>query len=61
VWKTTDWWWRIIGMIVVIEAGVLGLGYRMQPETAQPLAAILPLVALYLVMRFWKEEINRER
>ncbi len=61
VWKTTDWWWRIIGMIVVIEAGVLGLGYRMQPATAQPLAAILPLIALYLVMRFWKEEINRER
>ncbi len=60
-WKKTDWWWRIVGMIVVIEAAVLGLGYRMQPSTAQPLAAILPLIALYLVMRFWKEEINRER
>ncbi|MBL4760513.1 MAG: phosphatase PAP2 family protein [Mariprofundaceae bacterium] len=60
-WQKTDWWWRIAGMIVVIEAGVLGLGYRMQPETAQPLAAILPLIALYLVMRFWKEEIHRER
>ncbi|MDQ6956979.1 MAG: phosphatase PAP2 family protein [Mariprofundaceae bacterium] len=60
-WQKTDWWWRIAGMIVVIEAGVLGLGYHMQPATAQPLAAILPLIALYLVMRFWKEEINRER
>jgi len=60
-WQKSDWSWRIMGMIVVIEAGVLGLGYRMQPETAQPLAAILPLIALYLVMRFWKEEINRER
>jgi len=60
-WQKSDWSWRIVGMIVVIEAAVLGLGYRMQPSTAQPLAAILPLIALYLVMRFWKEEINRER
>ncbi len=60
-WQESDWSWRIVGMIVVIEAAVLGLGYRMQPSTAQPLAAILPLIALYLVMRFWKEEINRER
>jgi len=60
-WQKSDWSWRIIGMIVVIEAAVLGLGYRMQPITAQPLAAILPLLALYLVMRFWKEEVHRER
>jgi len=60
-WQQGHWSWRIIGMIVVIEAAVLGLGYRMQPETAQPLAAVLPLLALWLVMRFWKEEVNRER
>lgn len=60
-WQKSDWSWRIIGMIVLIEAAVLGLGYRMQPITAQPLAAILPLIALYLVMQFWKEEIHRER
>jgi len=60
-WQKNDWSWRIIGMIVVIEAAVLGLGYRMQPSTAQPLAAILPLIALYLVMCFWKKEIHHER
>lgn len=60
-WNKGDWSWRIVGMIVVIEAAILGLGYRIQPATAQPLAAILPLIALWLVMRFWKQEIHRER
>jgi len=60
-WQKSHWSWRIVGMIVVIEAAVLGLGYRMQPSTAQPLAAILPIMALYLVMRFWKEAVHREQ
>jgi len=49
-----------VGMIVVIEAGVLGLGYHVQPATAQVLAAILPLIALVLVMQFWKGKVKHE-
>jgi membrane-associated phospholipid phosphatase len=58
-WKQSHWWWRIAGMIVLIEAGVLGLGYHMQPSTAQPLAAILPIMALVIVMQFFKREIHQ--
>jgi len=60
-WLKSHWSWRIVGMIVVIEAAVLGLGYRMQPVTAQTLALVFPLIALALVMRYWKQEIARER
>jgi len=60
-WQASEawqqWWWRCAGMIVVIEAAVLGLGYHVQPNTAQILATILPLVALILLMRFWKDQI----
>lgn len=53
-WQKSAWWWRIVGMIVVIEAAVLGLGYRMQPITAQILSLIFPVLALVLVTKFWQ-------
>ncbi|MDQ6954657.1 MAG: phosphatase PAP2 family protein [Mariprofundaceae bacterium] len=60
-WNKGDWCWRIVGMIVVIEGAVLGLGYQIQPATAQPLAVVFPLVSLWLVMVFWKQSIQYER
>ena len=54
-WQTSAWSARVIGMIVAIEAAVLGLGYHIQPATAQPLAAVLPIVALVLLTRYWKK------
>jgi len=59
-WQQSSWWWRIVGMIVVIEAGVLGLGYHMQPNTAQILALVFPLLALVLVTKFWKGVVHHE-
>ncbi|MDQ6975175.1 MAG: phosphatase PAP2 family protein [Mariprofundaceae bacterium] len=56
-WQASPWLPRILGVIVMIEAGVLGLGYPMQPVTAQPLAAILPPVALFLLWQYWKKTI----
>ena len=58
-WQTSDWWWRIAGVIVLIEAGVLGLGYHIQPATAQPLLVVFPIVSLLIVMRFFKQRIHQ--
>ncbi|MDX8397271.1 MAG: phosphatase PAP2 family protein [Mariprofundaceae bacterium] len=60
VWQNSDWSWRIVGMIVLIEATVLGLGYHVQPATSQALAAVLPLAALLLLVRFWKRQVKDE-
>lgn len=59
-WQESDWSWKIPGLIVIVEAAVLGLGYRVQPSTAQPLALILPLAALMILMRVWKGKLVRE-
>jgi len=59
-WQQSPWWWRVVGVVVLIEAAVLGLGYKVQPATAQPLALILPVVALALVMRFLKAKSQHD-
>ena len=59
-WQASDWSWKIPGLIVIVEAAVLGLGYRVQPSTAQPLALVMPLAALMILMRVWKGKLVRE-
>lgn len=54
-WLKSAWSWKIPAMIVIGEAAVLGLGYKMQPSTAQSLALVLPVAALIVLMRSWKE------
>ena len=53
-WLKSAWSWKIPAMIVIGEAAVLGLGYKMQPSTAQSLALVLPVAALIVLMRSWK-------
>lgn len=53
-WEQSEWAWRVPVVMVIIEAAVLGLGYRMQPSTAQPLTLVVPVAALLVLMRFWK-------
>ncbi|ATX79067.1 PAP2 superfamily protein [Mariprofundus aestuarium] len=54
-WLKSAWSWKIPAMIVIGEAAALGLGYKMQPSTAQSLALVLPVAALIILMRSWKE------
>jgi len=54
-WQVSQWSWKLGGMLVIVLAAVLGLGYHMQPSTAQPLATLLPVAALLVLMRRWKE------
>lgn len=54
-WQASPWCARITGMIVAIEAAVLGLGYHIQPSTAQPLTMLLPVIALLLLAQYWKQ------
>jgi len=57
-WQGSPWAWKIPGFIVAVEAAVLGLGYQVQPSTAQVLALILPVAALVIMMHVWKGKLG---
>ena len=59
-WQDSPWAWKIPGLIVVVQAAVLGLGYHIQPSTAQPLALIVSITALLVVMQVWKGKLKHE-
>jgi len=59
-WEASPWAWKIPGLAVAIEAAVLGLGYHVQPATAQPLAAIVPVAALVILMRDWRRKLGNQ-
>jgi len=56
-WQDSQWAWKIPGFIVAVQAAVLGLGYHMQPSTAQSLALIMPVAALFILMHVWKGKL----
>jgi len=60
-WQASEWSWKLCGMLALVLAVLLGLGYHMQPATAQPLASVLPIVALLILMRRWKAMMGGER
>ncbi len=57
-WQASPWSWKVSGMIVAIEAAVLGLGYHIQPATAQLLAPVLSVAALFVLVRYWKGQVR---
>jgi len=57
-WQDSPWGWKIPGFIVAVQAAVLGLGYHMQPSTAQSLALIMPVAALFVLMHVWKGKLG---
>jgi membrane-associated phospholipid phosphatase len=59
-WEVSPWAWKIPGLIAAIQAAVLGLGYRVQPSTAQPLSLIIPVAALVILMQVWKRKLAHE-
>ncbi|MDQ6963383.1 MAG: phosphatase PAP2 family protein [Mariprofundales bacterium] len=52
-WQHQRWWLPVTGMLLALLAAILGLGYRVQPATAQALALMVPLVALFLLTKRW--------
>ncbi len=58
-WSAWPWTPRLLGLIVLIESAVLGLGYHIQPQTAQPLCWLLPPLALALLWRYWQAALIR--
>jgi len=60
-WQASHWTWRVLFMLVLIQAAVLGLGYHMQPTTAQPLTMVLPVAALLIMMSLWKDRFGNPR
>ncbi len=59
-WAGSPWWNRVAGLGALIQAGVLGLGYPVQPSTARPLAVALALAAIVLVWRYWRQGYGRQ-
>ncbi|MDT8376458.1 MAG: phosphatase PAP2 family protein [Mariprofundaceae bacterium] len=59
-WEESEWAWKVPAVILMIEAAVLGLGYRIQPSTALPVTLLMPIAALVILMRFWKGKFNNE-
>ncbi|TLS65645.1 phosphatase PAP2 family protein [Mariprofundus erugo] len=60
-WQVSEWSWKIPGLIVAVLAAVLGLGYHMQPSTAQSLALILPVASLMILLQQWKKRVPHEQ
>ena len=58
-WEQSIWAWNVPAVLLIGEAGVLGLGYHMQPATAQPLAWIAAVVALAYLIRMWRRSCMR--
>ncbi|MFQ5518992.1 MAG: phosphatase PAP2 family protein, partial [Mariprofundus sp.] len=59
-WQQSQWAWKVPGLIVAIQAAVLGLGYHVQPSTAQVLALIMPVAALFILMQVWKGKLGHK-
>ncbi len=59
-WRASTHYKEVVGLIVLIEAAVLGMGYHIQPSTAYPLTLALPVLALLLLRNFWKRQAVHE-
>jgi len=60
MWLKSAWSWKVPALIVAVQAAVLGLGYHVQPATAQPLALMLPLLSLFLLAKVCKQRLANE-
>ncbi len=56
-WLLSSWSWKLPGLLLLIAAVLLGTGYQVQPNTAQPLALLLPITALFTLMFAWKKKL----
>lgn len=57
-WQTSEWSWKIPGVLLMITAVVLGTGYEVKPHSAQILSLILPIAALFVLSFAWKKRLN---
>jgi len=58
-WDQHPWRWKLAGLVLAIESGVLGLGYSMQPATAQPLALFVSVAVLFYLIFAWRLKHDR--
>jgi len=57
--ESSPWAWKIPGLALVIEADILAMGYHIQPSTAKPITLILPITALLVLVKVWKDKIEK--
>lgn len=56
-WQQSEWSWKLTGLLLMIAAVTLAMGYHIQPSTAQPLTFIIPIIALFTLMQAWKKKL----
>jgi len=54
-WEQPEQVWRIASLLLMGESAVLGLGYHIQPATAQSLAWIVALASLAYLVHTWRQ------
>ncbi len=57
-WQENPWSWKVSGLLVLALAAALGLGYRIQPATAEVLTLLLPVLSLMLLAHVWKGKLH---
>ncbi len=57
-WETSVWAWNVPALILIVEAAILGLGYRIQPSTAEPLVLFISVSALVWVAVGWRRRFE---
>lgn len=59
-WLQSEWSWKLPGLLLMIAATTLAMGYHIQPSTAQPLTFIIPIAALFTLMFAWKHKLRHD-
>lgn len=57
-WLKSEWSWKLPGLLLMITAVTLGTGYEVKPVSAQILALVLPIAALFTLMQAWKKKLR---
>lgn len=57
-WESSVWAWNISALILIVLAVILGLGYRIQPSTAEPLILPVSVLALAWVALRWRKRFE---
>lgn len=57
-WLKSPWSWKLPGLLLLTAAVILATGYQVQPNTAQALSFILPIIALFTLSFAWKKRLS---
>ncbi len=57
-WQKSEWSWKLPGLLLMVAAVTLAMGYHIHPATAWALTFIVPVIALFTLMYAWKKRLR---